>query len=267
MFAAASMGASPSLRSMGSARLTRSPVALVAQAAGDRRAAIGKVARLVQGLASYGSGSDVDGKLLRLRALGVIDAIPTHTQLAVGGIDMLRFWISPAAADYYEARGISYSFHQLLRFLDEPASVIDPIGLFSTEDGIIGHLMQVVHANPVYDLQLLAMFDGGHGNLVRQLREMLSGTHPRVESIGAVVEEPDYHQRLLDFVLEWRRDPTVPPMLRSNIAQKAALSALERTFGSLTTSMRYFSRLPTTPLSAARHLVATRGFPAHLGEP
>lgn len=250
----------------GPARLTRSPISLIAQAVGDRHAVLGKLTRLVQGLADYGAGGDVEGKLLRLKALGIIDAIPTNTQLAVGGIDMLRFWISPAAADYYESQGINYSFHQLLRFLDEPASLIDPVGFFSTEDGIIGHLMQVVHANPVYDLQLLELFDGGHENLVRQLHDMLSGTHARQASIGAIVEEADYHRRLLEFVIAWRRDPTIPPLLRSNVANKRELSALERTFGSLTTSMRYFARMPRTPLTGAAHLLTTRTFPAHLAE-
>ena len=248
------------------ARLSQSPWRLVLQATGDRHAVVGKLARLVQGLADYGSGGDVEGKMLRLRALGIIDQIPTRTQLAVGGIDMLRFWISPAAADYYSERGISYGFHQVLRFLDEPASLIDPVGFFSTEDGIIGHLMQVVHANPVYDLQLLQVFDGGHDNLVRQLREMLSGDHARSPSIGAIVEEADYHERLLEFVLAWRRDPTIAPLLRSNVAAKTELSTIERTFGSLTCAMRYMTRMPTTPLGAAKHLLTTRTFPLHLGE-
>lgn len=179
---------------------------------------------------------------------------------------MLRFWISPAAADYYEERGISYSFHQVLRFLDEPASLIDPVGFFSTEDGIIGHLMQVVHANPVYDLQLLALFDGGHDNLVSQLEQMIAGKHPRGASIGAIVEEADYHQRLLDFVRAWRRDPSIAPLLRSNVASKTELSSIERTFGSLTGAMRYFTKMPKTPVSGALHLLTTRRFPAHLGE-
>ena len=44
---------------------------------------------------------------------------------------MLRFWIVPAAEDYYQQKGIDFRFHQLLRFLDDPASLVDPIGLFS----------------------------------------------------------------------------------------------------------------------------------------
>ncbi len=258
--------ASPPPSQASSARLSQSPVTLFKQAVGERRAIGGKVARLARGLASYARSAEADEKLIRLKALGVIDVIPTHVQLMVGGADMLRFWISPAAADYYEARGISYSFHQVLRFLDEPSSLIDPIGLFSTEDGIIGHLMQVVHADPVYDLQLLTMFDGGHANLVRQLREMIAGTHPRSGSIAAIVEEPDYHRRLLSFVQAWTRDPATPSLLRSNVAERRELSALARTFGSLTTSMRYFARLPRAPTEAARHLFYTRAFPAHLGE-
>jgi len=267
MVGTASMGAPHSKIPGAPARLSSDPAALLARAAGGRDVALGKLARLARGLSAYALGADVEEKLLRLRALGVIDASPTSTQLAVGSVDMLRFWINPAAADYYEARGINYAFHQVLRFLDEPASLLDPIGLFSTEDGVIGHLMQVVHANPVYDLQLLSLFDTGHENLERQLRDMVAGTHPRAVSISAIVEEADYHARLLEFVVAWRRDPSVPPLVRSNVAAREELSALDRTFGSLTTSMRYFSRLPTTPLGGARHLLSTRRFPAHLGEP
>jgi hypothetical protein len=184
----------------------------------------------------------------------------------VGSIDMLRFWISPAAADYYARRGIGDGFHQLLRFLEEPASLTDPVGFFSTRDGIIGHLMQVVHANPVYDLQLLGMFDDGIEELERQLEAMLSGTHPRAATIAAIVEEADYHAHLLEFVRAWRADPTVAPLLRDNVAESAAFSDIERTFGSLTTAMRYFCRLPRTPREAAEHLWTVRAFPAHLAD-
>jgi hypothetical protein len=188
----------------------------------------------------------------------------------VGAADMLRFWISPAAAQYYSERGISYTFHQLLRFLEEPASLTDPVGFFSTRDGIIGHLMQVVHANPVYDLQLLQMFDDGLDQLEGQLEAMLRGDHPRAASIGAIVEEPDYHERLHAFVQRWRKDPTIPPLLRSNVENDDRFRALDRTFGSLTTAMRYFMRLPTSPAAGVRHLARmsrVSTFPEELAEP
>mgnify|MGYP000432097829 CR=1 FL=1 len=37
-------------------------------------------------------------------------------------IQNLRFFIAPAAADYYDSKGINFNFHQLLRFLDQTAS-------------------------------------------------------------------------------------------------------------------------------------------------
>jgi hypothetical protein len=248
------------------ARMTRSSLALVRQAAGTPAEFSEKLRRLAAMLSTYARGDLVDAKLETLRRRGHIERIPHRVQMAVGAVDMLRFWISPAAADYYEQRGINYAFHQLLRFLDEPASLADPVGFFSTRDGIIGHLLQVVHANPVYDLQLLDAFDDGLDQLTAQTEAMIAGTHPRASSIGAVVEEPDYHGRLLAFVRAWRRDPTSPPMLRSNIAQDPQFALLERTFGTLTGAMRYFCRLPSDPLAGARHLLLVREFPAHLGE-
>jgi hypothetical protein len=244
------------------ARLREPPLTLIRRALGDRAAILGKLARLRAILAGYRDGAALDARLAELEAQGFIDETPTRIQLIVGSIDMLRFWISPAAADYYRAQGISYTFHQLLRFLDEPASLADPVGFFSTRDGIIGHLMQVVHANPVYDLQLLGMFAGGLDALEAQLAEMLAGTHPRAAAIGAIVEEADYHRRLLDFVRAWRADPAVPPLLRGNVAASARYSALQETFGSLTAAMRYFATLPTTWAAAARHLITVRDFPA-----
>jgi hypothetical protein len=221
---------------------------------------LGKLRRLAAILAAYGDRAELDGRLARLRDRGVIETIPSRIQLVVGSIDMLRFWISPAAAQYYERMGIGYGFHQLLRFLEEPASLADPVGLFSTKRGIVGHLMQVVHANPVYDLQLLLMFDDGLDTLEAELEAMLGGTHPRAASIGAIVEEPEYHDRLLRFVRAWRKDPDLPPLLRSNIVS-GGFGPVESTFGSLRGSMRYFARLPDDPLGAAVHLATVRTFP------
>jgi hypothetical protein len=242
-------------------RLSKGPLALCAQALGPPALWPGKARRLVELLATYRRGDLVDERLRALHAAGQLERIPTRVQLAVGALDMLRFFISPAAADYYEQQGIRYGFHRLLRFLDEPASLGDPIGLLSTRDGIIGHLMQVVHADPVYDLQLLRMFPDGLAELERQLEAMLAGSHPRQRSIGAIVEEPDYHARLLSHVRAHGSDPSAPPLLRSNLAASPELLRLARVFGSLTTAMRYFTRLPTRPDAALLHLVTVRSFP------
>jgi hypothetical protein len=242
------------------ARRTDGPFALLRRAAGSRRSALRKLRRLGAILAAYADSAELDARLSRLRDRGVIEKIPGRIQLVVGSIDMLRFWISPAAAQYYERMGIDYGFHQLLRFLEEPASLADPVGFFSTKRGIVGHLMQVVHANPIYDLQLLMMFDDGLDTLETELEAMVRGTHPRAASIGAIVEEPDYHERLLRFVRAWREAPDVAPLLRSNIVS-GGFGPIESTFGSLRGSMRYFVRLPDDPLGAAVHLATVRTFP------
>jgi hypothetical protein len=60
------------------------------------------------------------------------------------------------------------------------------------------------------------------------------------------------------------RGGAVDPMLRENVMSDARFKQLEHTFGALPNAMRYFSKLPRTPLGAARHLLRVREFPAHL---
>ena len=138
--------------------------------------------------------------------------------------------------------------------------MIDPTGFLSARDTIIGHLMQVVHANPAYDLQLLESHEDGLAELEAQVVAMLEGTHPRAASIRAVVEEPDYHARLLAFVREYRRHPDADAPLRDNIERDPRWREIERTFGTLPRAMAYFASLPSTPLAAARHLLTVRTF-------
>lgn len=246
------------------ARLRQSPFALVRQAAGSPREVAAKLGRLGQALWAYADGRELDARLERLKELGYIDRVPNRVQLIVGARDMLRFWIVPAAADYYEAKGIDFTFHQILRFLDEPASMVDPTGFLSSRDNIIGHLMQVVHANPAYDLQLLEAHEEGLDQLERQVEQMLAGTHPRARSIGAIVEDPDYHARLLSYVRQFRVDRDAEAPLRENVSANEEFSLIERTFGTLPGAMRYFATLPGDLRGAARHLRTVESFPVEL---
>jgi hypothetical protein len=241
------------------ARLREGPLLLLAQAIGGPAAAWQKARRLVAALAAYADRAALDRRLERLRALGYIERVPSRLQLVTGAADMLRFWIVPAAEDYYREKGIDFRFHQLLRFLDDPASLVDPIGLFSRPDVIIGHLMQVVHANPRYDLELLESWDDGLARLEDELTQMLAGTHPRAASIGAIVEEPDYHARLLEYVRAYRRDHEAPAPLRVNVAS-GKFADVEQTFGSLQSAFRYFATLPRDLPGTLRHLVGKRRF-------
>lgn len=243
------------------ARMTASPVMLLRQAAGTPRDMAGKVRRLASAIAAYANGPALDRRLARLRELGYVESVPTRVQLVVGSIDMLRFWISPASADYYRQKNIHFGFHQMLRILDEPASMVDPTGFLSTRDNIIGHLMQVVHANPCYDLQLLCAHEGGLEELERQVIAMIEGTHPRARSIGAIVEEPDYHARLLEYVRKFKADPNAESPLRDNVAASEKFRKLEQVFGTLPGAMRYFATLPRSPVGAAWHLLTVKEFP------
>ena len=99
--------------------------------------------------------------------------------------------------------------------------MVDPTGFLSERDTIIGHVMQVVHLNPVYDLQIIQMFPNGLAELERQVEAMVAGTHPRHRTIGAIVEDPGYHARLLEYVRRFRRDPEAEPPVRQEQTLRA----------------------------------------------
>jgi hypothetical protein len=239
---------------------------LVAEAIGGPRAIAGKSRRLARTLRLWLHPSEVERRLAELERRGLVDCRPGRWQILFGGLDMLRFVIEPAARDYYAQQGISFGFHQLLRVLDDPVSMIDPTGFLSDRDTIIGHVMQVVHLNPVYDLQLLQSFPDGLDDLERQIAEMVAGTHPRQRTIGAIVEDPGYHARLQDYVRRYRRDPATPPLVREQQTLRGdpVFAAAERTFATLPGFLAYCDRLPPDFASLARRLRRTRSFPLEL---
>jgi hypothetical protein len=250
-------------------RKTASPARLVASAIGGPAAIAGKVARLARTARLWVRPGEVGNRLAELERQGIVDVQPTRWQLLFGGLDMLRFVIEPAARDYYAQQGISFGFHQLLRVLDDPVSMIDPTGFLSERDTIIGHVMQVVHLNPVYDLQLLQMFPDGLAQLESQVAAMVAGTHPRSRTIGAIVEDPTYHARLLDYVRRYRRDPATPPLVRQEQTLRGdpVFAAAERTFATLPGFLGYCHRLPADFATLARRLRTVSAFPMELAAP
>lgn len=249
-------------------RLRASAPTLILTALGGPPEIAGKLRRLVATLALYASPRQIPARLARLQARGYVDRIPTRAQLVFGGLDMVRFVIEPAARDYYRHKGISFGLHQLLRVLDDPVSMIDPTGFLSARETIIGHVMQVVHLNPVYDLQLLESFDDGLDELERQVRQMLDGVHPRHATISAIVEDPGYHRRLLDYVVRFRADRGAPPPVRQEQSLRAdpIFAAAERTFATLPGFLRYCTKLPESPLVLARRLFQLEVFSVELAE-
>jgi hypothetical protein len=246
-----------------SLRHTASSWTLLRTALGGPRQIAGKLRRVGRTLRLWASPREVRRRLDALERRGLIAQRPTRTQLVFGGLDMLRFVIVPASRDYYAQRGIRFGFHQLLRWLDDPVSLIDPTGFLSDRDTIVGHVMQVVHLNPVYDLQLIQMFDDGLEDFERQVEAMVAGTHPRHRTIAAIVEEPDYHARLLDYVRRYRRDPDTSPLVRQaqTLRGDPGFAAAERTFATLPGFVAYCDGLPRGLGALALRLLRERRFP------
>lgn len=218
-----------------------------------------KAAGLLRAFALYLNFPETRRRIDRLGAHLALERMPTRLQMWFGGLDMLRFLIAPAAAEYYQMRGINFHFHQLLRALDDPASLVDPVGICSERDVVIGHMMQVVHLNPRYDVQLLGMFPDGLEQLERQLRQVIAGTHPRTTSIGAIVEHPEYHRQLLAYVEGYRRDPRSVEMVRADAGLRLdpEFRLAEAQFSAMDDFLRYAVLLPTGLPGLLRHRFGT----------
>ena len=247
-------------------RQTATPWTLMRTAIGGPREIAGKLRRLGRTLRLWLDRREIERRLRTLEARGLIDRRPAPMQIAFGGLDMLRFVIEPASRDYYRQKGISFGFHQLLRILDDPVSMIDPTGFLSERDTIVGHVLQVVHLNPVYDLQLIQMFPDGLEDFERQVQAMVEGTHPRYRTISAIVEDPSYHARLLDYVRRYRADPQTPPLVRTEQTLRADphFAAAERRFATLPGFIEYCGRLPRGAITLLQRLRTVHRFPLEL---
>src|SRR5215204_4612765 len=107
------------------ARQSESALVLIFRAIGGRKQIAGKLSRLGRTLRLYFDAGELERRLSELERRGHMDRRPTRLQIAFGALDMLRFVIVPFARDYYREQGINFHFHQLLRFLDDPVSIID----------------------------------------------------------------------------------------------------------------------------------------------
>ena len=236
-------------------RLNQSPVRLMIRAIGSPSVILNKSWRLAVTLFNTFYLPPQRKRLQRLKEIGFIEKIPSQKQLWFGAYDMLRYFISPGAASYYKTKNINFTFHQVLRFLNDPSGISDPIGIRVPRDTIICHLLEVVHANPVYDLQLLDQFEDGLEEMEKQTAQMLEGTHPRYRSIMAITEDRNYHKRLYDYVKKYRQDPSGPQMVRASGTARADTYFLlaECMFGTLPSAFRYFNRLPNTFSALSEH--------------
>lgn len=241
-------------------RLKQHPFKLMLRAIGSPPVIINKIYRLAVTLFNTFYLPNQQKRLQRLMDIGFLEKIPSQKQLWFGAYDALRFFISPGAASYYKTRKINFTFHQLLRFLNDPSGIADPIGIRVPRDTIICHLLEVVHANPVYDLQLLDQFEDGLAEMEKQTQQMLDASHLRYNSIMAITEDKHYHARLLDYVKKYRANPAAKQMVRaSGMARNNPYFLLaECTFGTLPASFRYFNRLPDNFSDLWKHVATEK---------
>lgn len=237
-------------------RLKQHPVKLIFRAIGSPSVMINKTGRLISTLFNTFYLPAQKKRLQRLQQIGFIETIPSQKQLWFGAYDMLRYFISPGAASYYKTKNINFTFHQILRLLNDPSGISDPIGIRVPRDTIICHLLEVVHANPVYDLQLLDQFEDGLAEMEKQTQQMLDKTHPRYNSITAITEDENYHARLLEYVKKYRINPLEKQMLRASgtAREDAHFLLAECMFGTLPSAFRYFNRLPDTFAALWQHM-------------
>lgn len=239
-------------------RLKQNPIRLTIRAIGSPSVIANKNWRLAVTLFNTFYHNAQNKRLRRLQEIGFIETIPSQKQLWFGAYDMLRYFISPGAASYYKTKNINFTFHQVLRFLNDPSGVFDPIGIRVPRDTIICHLLEVVHANPVYDLQLLDQFEDGLEEMEKQTMQMIDGTHSRFSSVTAITEDKNYHSQLLDYVRSYRKDPSVGQMVRASgdARNNPYFLMAECMFGTLPSAFRYFNRLPNDFSSLWKHAVS-----------
>jgi len=194
-----------------------------------------------------------------LRERGELDRIPNLWQLVQGNYRMFVDFIIPASRQMYRESGKHYEWQQLLRFLDEPSAIMDPIGFGASRDMIISHLVQVTHHEAAYDVELLRMWPGGIAELLRQLRLLVAGEHPRQAGIAEIVEYPDYHERLLRALEAYLEDPESNPRLRVMDPPEGfdVDSAWER-WATPAKLLTYCAKMPRTPWETTKAVVRGR---------
>jgi hypothetical protein len=224
--------------------LGRSRWRLLADVIGGFRGNWDKLVQLVSLLAAYVRPRLVRRRLERLRALGHTDAIPTVAQLLVAGRDQMMVSAAEETKLFYRSQGIPWVFHNLRRFLSGPATMLDPIGLFSPRDAIVHHVLQTFHRHPLYDLVLLRAHDGGIEAMAAQARQIADGTHPHQAALTSLIEDGAYHARLPQDIAAFQADPHEPARAipAGLVTQPELMLAMDQ-FKDIGGFVRYASRL------------------------
>jgi hypothetical protein len=183
-------------------------------------------------------------RLERLRALGYVDTVPTVAQLLMAGRDQMIVGAAAETKIFYKSQGIPWIFHNLRRLLAGPATMLDPIGLFSPRDAIVEHVLQTFHRHPVYDLVLLRAHEGGVEEMARQADQLAAGKHPHQRALASLIEDGAYHARLPRDIAAFAADPNAParPLPEGLVADPELMLAMDQ-FKDIGGFARYASRL------------------------
>jgi hypothetical protein len=226
---------------------------LLADVLGGLRQNWDKLVQLVALVAAYAWPPIVRRRLERLRALGHIDVVPTIPQLLVAGRDQMMVGAVEETKVFYASQAIPWVFHNLRRFLSGPATVLDPIGLFSPRDAIIHHVLQTFHRHPIYDLVLLRAHERGVEEMAAQADLIVAGTHPHQRALTSLIEDGAYHARLPRDVAAFVADPHVAarPIPPGLVSEPNLMLAMDQ-FKDMRGYTSYASRLPVGVGAAVR---------------
>ncbi|MBL9003300.1 MAG: hypothetical protein JNJ46_03585 [Myxococcales bacterium] len=233
--------------------LGRSSLRLLLDVIGGPRQNWDKLVQLVSLVLAFFRPSLVRSRLARLRQLGHIQELPTNSQLLVAARDQMMLAAAEETKVFYRSQGIPWVFHNVRRFLSGPATMLDPVGLFSPRDAIIHHVLQTFHRHPIYDVVLLRAHPQGEEEMERQAQAILDGNHPHQRALSSLIEDGSYHARLIHEVRAIRQDPYLPARpIPANLLDNPNLMIGMDQFKDLAGFTRYAARLRVGPVDALR---------------
>ena len=236
--------------------LGRSAGSLFLDVIGGWRQNIDKLVEVSRMLTAMIRPSLVRKRLTRLKELGHCDAVPTMSQLLVASRDQLSFSLGADTKEFYRSQGIPWGFHNFRRFVAYPTTMMDPVGLFSSRDTIIQHVLQTFHRHATYDLVLLRGHENGLKEMKRQLDQVSAGDHLHQRSLDSLVEDGSYHARLQHDVSEFIENPLVPARaLPENLVDNQYLMLAMDQFKDVRGYTSYASRLSVGVLDVLKAFI------------
>jgi hypothetical protein len=190
--------------------LGRSRVRLLFDVIGGLRQNWDKLVQLAGLMLAFFRPALLRRRLERLLALGHIEVVPGMAQLLVAGRDQMILSATQETKVFYRSQHIPWIFHNVRRFLSGPATMLDPIGLFSPREVIVHHVLQTFHRHPLYDLVLLRAHEGGVERMQEEAAQIVAGTHPHQRALTSLIEDGAYHARLPQEIRTFADNPHLP---------------------------------------------------------